>query len=61
LPCLALPFINKLQLTQQKRNIPRNEPMAKGNDGEPNEEKADGRHGRNRREYKKKRKNMRNK
>ena len=61
LPCFALPFINDLQPTQQKRNIPRNEPMAKGNDGEPNEEKTDRRHGRDRREYKKKIKNMRNK
>lgn len=61
LSCLALPFINKLQPTQQKRNIPRNETMAKGNDGEPNEEKTDRRHGTDRREYKKKRKNMRNK
>jgi hypothetical protein len=27
LPCLPLPFIKKLQPTQQKRNIPRNEPL----------------------------------
>jgi len=38
LPCLELPFINNLQPTKQKRNIPRNEPMAKANYGEPNEE-----------------------
>jgi hypothetical protein len=61
LPCLALPFINKLQPTQQKRNIPRKEPKTKGNDGESNEEKTDRRHVRDRREYKKKRKNMSNK